>query len=298
MKNAFSWVARIGADSNDDDDLQLKKSLLVVCAFFFVFAGLGWGAMYFAFRETLAGAIPFSYGIISLLSIIHFRSKRGYELFRFSQLVLILLLPLLLMFALGGWVQGSAVIMWALICPLGALLFDQPRRARLWFLAFLALVVISGLIEPYLAFANNLSPEAVIWLFAFNLIGVSSITFVMVLFFVSQKNAFQERSEALLLNVLPKEIVPILKREHRTVAEHFESASVLFADLVGFTPMSATMAPEALVELLDEIFSEFDLLAERHGLEKIKTIGDCYMVASGVPRPRTDHAQALTRMAL
>jgi guanylate cyclase len=100
------------------------------------------------------------------------------------------------------------------------------------------------------------------------------------------------------LNILPKEIVAILRNEPRTIADHFEGASILFADVVNFTPLSATMTPTELVELLNEVFSYFDLLIEKYGLEKIKTIGDCYMVASGVPRPRTDHAQVLTAMAL
>jgi guanylate cyclase len=120
----------------------------------------------------------------------------------------------------------------------------------------------------------------------------------MVYYFVGQKNVFQEKSEALLLNILPKEIVAILKDAPRTIADHFEGASILFADVVNFTPLSATMAPTEIVELLNEVFSHFDTLVDKYGLEKIKTIGDCYMVAAGVPRPRADHAQALTRMAL
>ena len=99
-------------------------------------------------------------------------------------------------------------------------------------------------------------------------------------------------------NILPRDIAAILKNQPRTIAQYFDSASVLFADVVNFTPMSAQMAPVELVELLNDVFSQFDVLAEKYGLEKIKTIGDCYMVAAGVPRTRPDHAQALTRMAL
>ncbi len=120
----------------------------------------------------------------------------------------------------------------------------------------------------------------------------------MVFYFVGQKNIFQEKSEALLLNILPKEIAAILKKEPRIIADHFEGASILFADVVNFTPLSETMTPTELVELLNEVFSHFDLLVEKYGLEKIKTIGDCYMVASGVPRPHAEHAEALTAMAL
>src|SRR5215210_2826216 len=97
-------LALIGADPNDDDDLRLQKSLLVINAFPFTFAGLAWGIMYFLFHEPWAGVIPFSYGVISILSIIGFARTRSYPFFRFSQLALILLLPFLLMIALGGFI--------------------------------------------------------------------------------------------------------------------------------------------------------------------------------------------------
>ncbi len=108
----------------------------------------------------------------------------------------------------------------------------------------------------------------------------------------------QQKSENLLLNILPPEIARVLKNENRIIADHIEQASILFADVVNFTPMSASMSPTELVSLLDEIFSQFDTLVDKYNLEKIKTIGDCYMVASGVPRPRPDHAQALACLAL
>ena len=291
-------VARVGADADDDDDIRLKKSLLVVCALPFIFAGAAWGLMYIFFNEPLAGMIPLSYSAVSLLSILRFGQTRRYRLFRFSQLLLILLLPFLLMVTLGGYVSGSAVILWALICPLGTLLFDEPAHAPRWFLAFLGLIILSGVLQPFTNFSNNLSTQLVIFFFVINLAGVASIVFLMVAYFVGQKNIFQDKSEALLLNILPAEIVKILRNEPRTIADHFEGASILFADVVNFTPLSESMTPIELVELLNEVFSQFDQLVEKYRLEKIKTIGDCYMVASGVPRARCDHAQALLGMAL
>jgi guanylate cyclase len=178
------------------------------------------------------------------------------------------------------------------------MLFDKPKHAPLWFAAYAALVLLSGFLEPYMKLTNNISEEKISLFFVFNLIGVGSLIFLMVYYFVGKKNLFQDRSEALLLNILPKEIVAILKEDHRTIAEHFDNASILFADIVNFTPLSSSMTPAELVGLLNEVFSKFDLLAEKYNLEKIKTIGDCYMVASGVPRSRTDHAQALVNMAI
>ena len=114
---------------------------------------------------------------------------------------------------------------------------------------------------------------------------------------VALRREFQ-RSERLLHNVLPVSVADRLKGEPRTIADRYEACTVLFADMAGFTAWSSSLEPEAIVGQLNEIFSAFDAMAERHGLEKIKTIGDAYMVAAGVPDPRPDHAEAMARMAL
>ncbi len=108
----------------------------------------------------------------------------------------------------------------------------------------------------------------------------------------------QEETEKLLLNVLPASIAKRLQQGERVIAERFEEVSVLFADLVGFTEFCSRKTPEELVNVLNIIFSHFDELAQQHGLEKIKTIGDAYMVVGGLPTPRTDHAEAIAQMAL
>ena len=298
VKNTISKISQIGADPKDDDSIRLQKSLLSFCAVPFAFAGFGWGLMYAYFGEPLAGSIPFTYGVISILSIISFGITRKYRFFRFSQLLLILLLPFFLMLSLGGYFQGSAVIMWALICPVGAMLFDEPRAAIRWFLAFLSLIIISVFLQFQIDTRNSLPPDLVIILFALNLIGFSTIMFIMVYFFVGQKNMYEEKSETLLLNILPREIVKILKVDQRTVADHYETASIMFCDIVGSTPLFADLEPVDVVDWLNEVFSMFDRLLEKYGLEKIRTIGDNYMLASGVPTPRADHATAIAALAL
>jgi guanylate cyclase len=141
--------------------------------------------------------------------------------------------------------------------------------------------------------------------FVLNIGTVSAIAIFLLGYFVGEKNRLftllrgeQSKSENLLLNILPKEIAAILKNESRTIADHYTEASILFADMVGFTPLSAQLAPVEVVELLNEAFSYFDSLLDKYDVEKIRTIGDSYMVVSGVPRRRADHAQALVCMAL
>jgi class 3 adenylate cyclase len=110
--------------------------------------------------------------------------------------------------------------------------------------------------------------------------------------------AEQDRSEQLLRNVLPGPIADRLKQGEEVIADGFPEVTVLFADLVDFTRRSHRSSPERVVRVLDDLFSALDRLAERHGLEKIKTIGDAYMVVGGLPEPRPDHAQAVAEMAL
>jgi adenylate cyclase len=98
---------------------------------------------------------------------------------------------------------------------------------------------------------------------------------------------------------LPAEIAERLKESHdEVIADAYDEISVLFADIVGFTPLSAELPPEEMVRLLNDVFRHFDDLVAHYGVEKIRTIGDNYMVAAGVPRPRADHAQVLARLAL
>ena len=305
LRNPTSLLARISTDPGDSEEARLQKTLLVGAVFMGIFAGTIWGILYLLIQRPLAGSIPLSYVAVSSLTLGFFAVTHRHHLLLFSHLLLILLLPILLMMVLGGFVNSSAVILWSLICPLGALLFSEPRHAPRWFLAYLGLLVASGFLQPYVSNARPFSTELVTTFFVLNLGGVSTLSFILLYYFVGQKNRFlallrieQEKSENLLLNILPREIAAILKNEQRTIADQFDGASILFADLVGFTPLTAELPPVEMVELLNEVFSQFDSLVEKYDLEKIRTIGDNYMVAAGVPRRRPDHAQAMAGMAL
>ncbi|MHB8522178.1 MAG: adenylate/guanylate cyclase domain-containing protein [Limisphaerales bacterium] len=116
--------------------------------------------------------------------------------------------------------------------------------------------------------------------------------------YLKQLQIERAKSENLLLNVLPRTVAERLKNGQSTIVDSFEDVTVLFADLVGFTSLSVHIAPTEVVQLLDEVFSAFDLLATKHGLEKIKTIGDAYMAVAGLPTPRPDHPEAAAALAL
>jgi guanylate cyclase len=295
----------IGADADDPPDIQIKKRSMVALAVLVGVLGTVWGVMYFAAGEPVAASIPLIYSMLSAVSIAVFSVTKKYVLFRASQLTLVLLLPFLLMLALGGFVNSSAVVLWSLLAPLGALLMAGRRPAIPWFIAYAALVVLSGLIQPFVRETNNLSTGLVTLFFAMNLMAVPLVAFVLLQYFVGQRDRAmelldveREKSERLLLNVLPATIADMLKEEPKTIAHHHAEASVLFADVVGFTPLSNELTPDEMVDLLNEVFTYFDALCDRHGVEKIRTIGDNYMVAAGVPVERPDHARAITTVAV
>ncbi len=134
--------------------------------------------------------------------------------------------------------------------------------------------------------------------FGLDLLAVSLTVFLLLQYFVRARQREQARSEQLLLSVLPAPIAARLKRSGEVIADAHPHATVLFADLVGFTPLAGRISPDELVLVLDDVFSRWDSLADAHGLEKIKTIGDSYMAVGGVPDPRPDHAAAVAAMAL
>ncbi len=294
------WLARagrIGSHPGDSNETALQKRLAVVLFVGTLPATALWSVVYFTAGVPLAGAVPAAYTLFTPLNTVVFAWTRNLAYYRFSQLLITLLLPWLVTLSLGGFKDSSVVIIWAALCPLCSLLLEDLRKTLFWIAGFVFLLVVTAIVEPHLAPAG-LSPSFVTWFFVLNVGSVTAITFALLYYFVGRRNFFQERSESLLLNILPREVSELLKVEQRTIAEQYDAASILFADVVGFTPMAAGMTALNLVDLLNDVFQCFDDLVEKYGLEKIKTIGDCYMVAAGVPRPRSDHAVAIVQLAL
>ena len=297
MKALITLIGRIGLDTSDSDETALRKRLAVVLCAGTLPLTLLWSAIYLAVGAPIAAAIPGFYTAFTPINTAIFAHTRNFRFYRFSQLLLILLLPWLVTLSLGGFRQSSVVIIWAALCPLGSLLLEDPRSTSFWIVGFVVLLILSAALQPVLSPAAL--PELFItWFFVLNVGAVVTITFGLLYHFVGRRDFFQQQAEMLLLNILPKEISAALKAEQRTIADEYPAVSILSADVVGFTPMAAKMTPMELVGLLDQVFLCFDGLVEKYDLEKIKTIGDCYMVASGVPRRRSDHATALVNLAL
>src|SRR3989441_11822682 len=299
-------LAKIGVLPTDSRDEALRKETLVLAAAFTTALSVLWVATSLALGLYSSAAIPFVYQLVSIVTLVVLARTKRYRFFRACELALSLILPFVLQLSLGGFVASSGVVLWSFTAPLGALLFSGRKEAARWFAAFLAVIVLSAALDPFL---SNKTLEIPHWIrisfFALNVLGVTGTCYVLLHYFVRERDraaetvaAERERSERLLLNVLPQPIAERLKAGESLIADGFPEVGVLFADIAGFTPLSATMAPEDIVRLLNEVFTVFDGLAADHGLEKIKTIGDAYMVASGLLGGRPDHALKLAEMAL
>lgn len=165
--------------------------------------------------------------------------------------------------------------------------------------------IVQSTYLTYLARPGAIGTLLVQWVFT----SIASVICILIAYLLERatRQAFLDkrtiameraRSESLLLSILPPKVAEKLKNGQESIVEHFESCTILFADIVGFTPLVSEMRPEQTVKMLDELFSKIDEIVSHHGAEKIKTIGDCYMVASGVPTRTPDHAQRMARIAL
>jgi guanylate cyclase len=297
-------LARVGADPSDDQETRLRKALLVLIAVLVLPIAFLWGLLYLAFGSPV-GDVPFVYFTVSLGSILFFARTRNFPLLLRVQLLDILLAPTLSMIPLGGFIAAGGVGLWGILGPLGGLVFGGVRAGVRWYIAFVTVFLASGLLGSALGFTSSVPAWFANIMLALNISVGGTIVFTLLALFARQREEAlralrneQERSENLLLNILPGSIAERLKTSPGTIADQFTAASVLFADVVDFTPRAERLPAADVVGMLDRLFSHFDSLADRYGLEKIKTIGDCYMVASGVPDPRPDHARVLALLAL
>jgi guanylate cyclase len=312
LERLVDRAAGIGVAPDDPPDVRIRKGTLALASISITILATAWVLMYLLLGRPLSAAIPFTYQVASIISLVWFARTRRYDTFRVTQIVLMLLLPVLLQWSLGGFENGSAVMLWAFVAPVGALVFGSPRAAIITFAAFVGLTILSGVIDPWLAAATEPLPEPVIrTMFVLDVLGVAFVTFLVLVYFVNERaraqaaldlahqelQVEQDRSEALLRNMLPASVASRLKSGER-VADAYAEATVLFVDLVDSTPLAGRLDPTRLVGLLDRVFSALDDLAREHGLTKVKTGGDSWMAVAGVPDPQADHAGCAAEVAL
>jgi guanylate cyclase len=309
-----SWARRavdVGLLASDDPALRLRKRMLVMVVAISTSAIAVAMLATIAVGDTRSTVAPLVYVVGSVLGMTHLVTTKRIEVLLYSQLVMVLLLPAVAQWLLGGFVASASSVLYAMNAAVLAVVLVGARQARWWFVAFVGVVVVSGLADSWLV-ATVTPPDVPLTLFfVVTVTVVALLAWLPLAFFVESRRRLvseldsknlllaeeRQRSEALLLTILPSEIAARLKDGERPIADRFDQVAVLFADIVGFTPTSQAMTPDEVIAQLNSIFTRFDRLASQHGLEKVKTIGDAYMVVAGAPRERPDAVVRLAALA-
>jgi class 3 adenylate cyclase len=306
-----------GIDPSDSEELRLNKSLLMFATGLASVASMLWLVIYWSLGPQLSSTLPFAFQILLAVNLAIYIKWGNFDFFRLSQLTLLLFFPFVVQWSIGNFITSSGIAIWGLLAPVGALLFFGVREAFGWFIGYIFLLAMSGFFDYYLAdmgmqTKTQIPIKTAVVFFALNFAAVATIIFLLLRFAIAEKQKAQarlneahrllqieqERSERLLLNILPGPVAERLKSSSQTIADGFADVTVMFADIVNFTRVAEGMAPTQVFAMLNRIFSTFDELAEKFGLEKIKTIGDAYMVAGGLNDGDTDYSDAIADMAL
>lgn len=301
-------------DPMDTQEERLRKNLLVFACGFMNLAVMLWLAIYWLMGLHFSTTVPLGYQVISVVSLVHYLRTRHFAVFRFVQLSLFLFAPFVMQWSIGNSITASGVMLWALLAPVGALVVSGWRDSIPWFFAYIVMTVISGFFDFYIASGDSggVPMKTIGFFFALNFAAMSSIIYFLVRHFVVEMDKIgkqldlqhqllaeeQKKSERVLLNVLPDSIAQRLKNHGGPIADGHADVTVMFADLVNFTQLTESLSPEQMVALLNTIFSGFDELSGKYGVEKIKTIGDAYMVVGGLSREHSSYTSDIVDLAL
>ena len=284
----------------DDETVRRRK----VVAFFAGLAGVNtallFAVLYFAGGAPLLGWLYVLTVVVSGLTLSYLVIRpRAYYACVLITATYVTIHPWVVGLASGGFRSGLLPMLWALVGPAGALLLLGVRPALVNAALYVALAVVSVALDPLVAAnAPDLPPAIYLTASLLSALVPGMMVLFIALFLFQQVERARVQADALLLNVLPGPVADRLRGGPVTIADSYAEVTVLFADIVDFTRRSATADAREVVSLLNAVFSDFDELADRYGLEKIKTIGDAYMVVGGLPQPRPDHTQAVVAFAV
>lgn len=300
MERVVALFGAVGASPSETDEERLRRSLLVGLALLISVLAVFWGLLYIAFGEPLGGAIPLAYTVVSLTSIVVLTLTRRYDVFRFTQLGLILVLPFALMIVLGGFIPSSVVAAWAFVAPLGALAFASPREALRWFVAYGVLLVVVGVMGGAVRATNNLPPRLIGAMFIVNVAAVSAVVFVALYTFARERDRALAAMRRLFGQYLSPQIARSLLADPRRAALGGENRDVtaLFADLEGFTPFTESRPPQQTVLALNRYFSAVVPVIFANGGTIIQFAGDAIVAVWNAPVEQPRHALAAARTAL
>ena len=287
-------------DPDDDEDIRLEKSTIFLVAGSCCLAGMAWTVMYYVvFGFGLIAALPFAFCVIVGGSMVVCHVIRRHQPLIYIQIICIIYITTFIQWSIGGVFDSGFVLVWAFCGPVIALMFFSLKHSIIWLLLYLANLVITVAFNDFFSMHAHQVPDGTKVLFFIMNLSVSSlVVFTFAGYFVTSAVGEREKANKLLLNILPRKAARDLKSGDGVIAEHYDDVSVLFADIVDFTSYASAVPPDQLVNKLNEIFFRFDELTGQYGLEKIKTIGDGYMVAGGLPERKSGHAETIASLAL
>ncbi|MFP6771085.1 MAG: adenylate/guanylate cyclase domain-containing protein [Alphaproteobacteria bacterium] len=217
----------------------------------------------------------------------------------YIQIISIIYITTFIQWSIGGVFDSGFVLAWTFVGPVIALMFFSLKHSMIWLLLYLVNIAITVVFDDFFSLHGHpVGEETRVFFFIMNVSVSSLIVFVFAGHFVTSAVNEREKANKLLLNILPRKAAQLLKTREGVIAEQYDDVSVLFADIVDFTQYSRSVSPDQLVSKLNEIFFRFDELTDHYGLEKIKTIGDAYMVVGGLPEPKPGHGAAIAALAL
>jgi guanylate cyclase len=283
-----------------DDETYIRQLLIsYVPAIFTTLFGTLWMLLFFAAGLPVLGRILAAYSLVCLLATVLAMTRPRFGPVAIVSLALAgIVSNLLAHLVVGGFAAGIWFLLWLVILPLSVYLSGARRQGVAVLAAALLAIAVAILIDARLGAPLAIPNWLRLGYNGFVLVAAVMIVFLWGVAVIQQLDVARRRADALLLNILPAPIADRLKRNPATIANSYDEVTVLFADIVNFTGMSAQADAADVVNFLNGIFSQFDDLAAQHGLEKIKTIGDAYMVAGGLPTPRLDHCEAVIAFGL
>jgi class 3 adenylate cyclase len=309
-----------GTLPSDPPEQRTRKTILIVLVVFYTIFALFWGSVYLGMGLPLSAAIPYGYGAISLITLVFLFSTKGsrhYGFFRFTQLLLILILPFLVQWSLGGFERSGAVMIWALLSPVGALMFSGTSKAVPWFFGYLLLSVLSGCMNTIcVRLTPPIDELASTVFFVVNITGVTTITFFLLRFFVQKgEEAFEElghrhtqvrkekerlsKIKSMMAYFIPETAKKMIEKspEKDVLEKYIQDASVLFLDIEGFTVLTKKYDYEEINRTIEFYFSRFFDLIHQQGGDINETCGDGMMVVF-MDDHTINHAHRAVRTAI
>ncbi len=292
----FHRFVSIGQRPGDEEDLRVRKRTAVVTALALAVASLAYAPFGVAIGAPVITIVSIVQSVGQLLALVWLWRTGQLGPVVIAMIAIGQLVILSGVTTLGGMIGGSGNLIWGLLTPMAAVLFFGRRAALPALAVYVAVIALAVLLNAQQGVAAP--AEFSVPLYVVNLLSPAAVGVGMIVLIDGERDRARGRAESLLLNVLPRSIVERLHGGERVIADQCPDVTVLFTDVVDFTPFAEAEPPEQVVEVLNGLFSAFDDLVDERRLEKIKTIGDAYMAVAGVPDPRDDHAGVMIELAL